>query len=163
MLPYPSPQKRIPRPVAIATNYDEQANTVTLQIIWDTPRVPLYRYNGGYFISEEPIENVAALTEQQWAAMATPLPDSNAQGETNTEEVTIPDVVIGSYAYARVRVGRGNNWGVYGYMNVTVEHMGTGPGQCRVHGADIYIQDSQPSTLADYVWIDTMAVNFIQE
>jgi hypothetical protein len=77
MLPYPSPQKRIPRPVAIATNYDEQANTVTLQIIWDTPRVPLYRYNGGYFISEEPIENVAALTEQQWAAMATPLPDSN--------------------------------------------------------------------------------------
>ncbi len=33
----------------------------------------------------------------------------------------------------------------------------------KVHGCDIYIQDSEPSTFDDYVWIDTLAVNFIQE
>jgi hypothetical protein len=33
----------------------------------------------------------------------------------------------------------------------------------KVHGCDIYIQDTPPATFDDYVWIDTLAVNFIQE
>lgn len=31
----------------------------------------------------------------------------------------------------------------------------------QIHGADIYVQDTEPDTLNDYVWIDTNGVNFI--
>jgi hypothetical protein len=31
----------------------------------------------------------------------------------------------------------------------------------RVHGCDIYIQDTPPATFDDYVWIDTQAIDFI--
>jgi hypothetical protein len=31
----------------------------------------------------------------------------------------------------------------------------------RVHGCDIYIQPTEPATAADFVWIDTSAIDFI--
>ncbi len=31
----------------------------------------------------------------------------------------------------------------------------------QIYGADIYVQDHEPDTLSDYVWIDTRGVNFI--
>lgn len=31
----------------------------------------------------------------------------------------------------------------------------------RVHGCDIYIQPTEPATAADFVWIDTAAIDFI--
>ena len=33
----------------------------------------------------------------------------------------------------------------------------------KIHGCDIYIQPTQPLTTQDYVWIDTQAIDFIQE
>lgn len=128
MLPYPSPQKRIPRPVAIATNYDEQANTVTLQIIWDTPRVPLYRYNGQYIISELALEGRASGQDEAiWEELGVNLPGTNPDGETVAEEVEVDDVGIGYSVYARVRIGRATGgWGEYGYLDYVVAAPGQG-------------------------------------
>lgn len=33
----------------------------------------------------------------------------------------------------------------------------------QVYGADIYIQDTQPNTINDYMWLDTTGVDFITE
>ena len=33
----------------------------------------------------------------------------------------------------------------------------------QIHGADIYVSDSEPQTINDYVWIDTNGVDFIRE
>lgn len=33
----------------------------------------------------------------------------------------------------------------------------------QVYGADIYIQDTQPNTINDYMWLDTTGVEFITE
>ena len=31
----------------------------------------------------------------------------------------------------------------------------------QIHGADLYVQDTEPDTIDDYVWIDTTGVDYI--
>lgn len=115
MLPYPAPPKRTPIIAAYISDYNEGTELGTLHIVWDTPKSPIYRYNGQYFISEADLGAAEDLTTE-WDA-AEPLPDQNAAGETSTEEAEEEEVAMGTYAYARVRVGRAaGGWGDYGYL-----------------------------------------------
>lgn len=163
MLTIAAPRKRIPVIAAYTSGYVEELSQATLHIAWKTIKARIYRYNGQYFISEADLGAAEDLTTE-WDA-AEPLPDQNAAGETSTEEAEEEEVAMGTYAYARVRVGRAaGGWGDYGYLKYEVT-AGSGGGS-GVPGADgedafVYIAYASDDSGTDFTTTFNAALDYI--